>query len=252
MTPKLIIVLLFLIFVTLPVFATESSSNIQVSGDAGTVMISMMRNVEVASEGIGATSGNINTETSNRKILTLGYSEVDINDTSNNRYHNTLDSSDSVSYDDQALISDSYSMGDIKDSTGKYSYLNTLDESTSSRQHVAVDYTQMGSGGGRYKSAAVIDDANMTTSMRAEGNHGGSFTIYESKSEAGLAAGSDTVNFVKEERGEIDFMDKNGTGFGAQIDWTWRDHSVPFEVIENETNVSPIVSSNSTMGNVFQ
>ena len=216
--------------IALPVMATDSTSHIETSGTAGSVISSGVSEVEVS------VGGTYNSISSSRKMLTLGNTKFTTNQNSTSKYHNTLDSSDEVEFADLAIITDSYGMEDAKDSTGKYSYL--ADDSTSSEQKVNAEFIQMGSNGGRYKSAGVVDDANITTSMRAEGNAGSVTAKYASTTASSLIAGSTTPNYQKNEYGSVTWLNKNDTGYDAAFDWVWKDFSVPFEIINNTTSAN--------------
>jgi len=224
------ILLVSILTITLPVFATDSASHIETSGTAGSVISSGVSEVEVS------VGGTYNSISSSRRMLTLGNTQFSTNQNSSSKYHNTLDSSDEVEFADAAIISDSYAMADAKNPAGKYAYL--ADDPTSSEQKVNVEFVQMGSNGGKYKSAGVVDNTDITTSMRAEGNAGSVTTKYASTTTSSLIAGSKTPNYQKREYGSVTRLNKNDTGYDAAFDWVWEDFSVPFEIINNTTSAN--------------
>lgn len=231
---KFIFVVLLCVMLITPALATLSTSQLDVEGTSGIGI-----HTSTKSSTVSANSGVFNSQSSSRKVLTVGVSSFKALETSNQQYKNTFDSSMSGEFSDAALVYDKYSMEDSKD-VGVTWYSELTDNATPSYQYVEGEGLQMGSNGGAYKSAGVLNEANLTTSFLTEGNAGGSTYKTYSTTTAGFTPGSADINFEKTERTYDGQFDKNGTGYELGVNFIWKDHSVPFEVVNNTT---PLINS---------
>jgi len=238
---KAIVFLLIVLMLFSGVSATKSTSDISTGGNGGVIMSNQAISSSVA---VNLDSpGNFNNQAYDRTFIALGYSTLDAKSVTNDSLYHTLIAGQDVEFSDAALVSDTYSMEDNKDIKSAFAYMG--DDPTPSYQHANAEFVQIGSGGGRYSAEGVIADADMTTSMRAEGNVGGVSEKHYAVARAGFDPSSNTMNYEKIEKGRSFYGDKNGTGYQGYLDWIWKDHSVPFEII-NETNSTETNLTNST------
>jgi len=234
--------LLLIVCIFVPVLS-DSTSSLDISGVSGTLIATDTFDTKVQAE------NSFNAESGHRVMIMLGPSYTKTNQSSNSKYHNTMDSSDYVEYDEVALVSDRYSMEDQK-AVGIGYTANLEDNQTPSYQAVSDEFVQMGSGGGRYKSASIIDDANITTSMRSEGTTGFVSEKHSALSGAGFSPDSnDMINFEKSEYGKRIWGSKNGTGWtDVAFDRKWTDHSKPIMSFGNSTNATNSTNDEITTG----
>jgi hypothetical protein len=232
---KLFTILIVISLVSICFAETLDDSTITVTGRGSSVIGHQSTSVIVKTN-----DGNFNADSNRRSILSVGNTRFETSDNTNNQYHNTLDSSDQVVTEGAALVTDKYVMEDNKDIEDKFAYLDS--NATPSYQYVEAEFIQVDVDGARYKSAGVVDDANITTSMVAEGNHGSITQKYSANSKAGFSVSDNKVNFEKSVDGSLTVFG-NDTGYEDTFDWTWKDTSNPFEVINNTTsNEGPIIN----------
>jgi len=234
---KHLFILMFVMMLIASVMSTPmATSSIEVQGAGGIGIHTSTRTSEVTADGIGS-HGTYQIQSASRKVLTVGMASIKAKEVSNQQYKNTLDSSVEGEFRDAALVSDRYVLEDNKNVDGSASWYAALNENaTPSYQYVETEALQMGSGGGAYKSAGVMNEANLTSSISAEGNAGGITYKTYATTEAGFTPGSNDIDFRKTERTYDGQFDKNGTGYELGIDYIWKDSSNPFEVVNNTTS----------------
>lgn len=244
---KLLTLLLTIIIVISNVSASTATIKATVDGaTGGALIVHNSHSTESSGADLGFISGNENYQqnTAGTHIVTLGNSQYSEVTKINNQYRNTYDISNELLYSGQAALGNQYSMTDNKAyipelecnagnmpygaSVGPNGTLIT-DSQNPSYQSTTVQYSGTTAGGGRYKTGGVVDDANLTTSMRAEGNLGGVSVNYFDTVEAGFNSSSNEMNFRKQDYGHYSAYDYNGSGYYLPFDFEHKDYSNVFE-----------------------
>jgi len=257
----LVLSLILLSLLLLHPVSAESISEISISlqGNGG-IIANSDRSWEASNMDLGFYTGGVsyNSGTASSHTLTgpgsTFYSENTITD---NTVSNRFDTSKYLVYEGNGESWDNYHMTDIKQNISAFDCTtgvivagsnNIEDAGTEqddsiivagqepSHQEVNVR-SEIAGDSTHYEVDVVSDDADLTTSVRAEGN--GSFvSSIRTKAEAGFDVDSAMLNFVKNEHIILgSFSNKTGK-YGGSIDFKWKDHSTPFE-FTNITFSSP-------------
>jgi len=253
MNKFIVIICTFLLIA--PVIATESQSNIKIGGSAGAFITNSDRSSTVSSGSVGFMTGgeNWNEQTAGTRIVTLGLTKYQEKTVTNNKIENSLISNTEIEYDNGAAIDQTFTMTDNKanipdimcdagqnqPTTSMGANGSTIIEGqTPAYQSTEAHYSSIGAQAGRYKTGAVIDDANMSTAMRAQSNGGGTTATVTTKVMTGFNKSSDVMNFEKDERSHTAWFDYGESGFDASIDTDWTDHSKSFMTKSNSSVVA--------------
>lgn len=256
---KKLLTLLLCLFVVCAVNASQSTITTNIDGmTGGALIIKNSHETESSGNSLGFITGNENWQqnTAGSHIVTLGDAQYTETTKINNQYRNTYDIKNELLYNGQAALGNQYTMTDNKEyipelectagdipsgaEVGPNGTLITTGQNPS-YQSVSVEYSGTTAGGGRYKTGGVVDDANLTTSMRAEGAFGGVSANYIDISEAGFNSSSNEMNFEKKDYGHYSAMSFNGSGYYLPFDLEHKDYSDPFETVVN-TSVNESVN----------
>ena len=274
MTLTAILSLITFAIIVCPVNASISNMTVNIWGTAGSFITHSDHEVTSAGNDIGFITGNENYQyqSAGTHIVTLGgtkYAEKVVTD---QRLKNTYDGKNELIYESGAAIDNTYVMidnkayipeaicdaGEVPNPTGETTINGTaIDGQMPSYQSVEVHYEGTTADGGRYKSGGVINDANITTSMRAEGNSGGISANYMTTAQAGFNKETNELNFEKKDYSHTTWSGSSESGYDASFDLDWKDYSTPFETIPmprvnlstNNTTVNITEDSNVTETN---
>jgi hypothetical protein len=251
-------ILILLLFLIIPVFAEDSSMILKINGSAGAVIIhsDMKSDVWAGNDGFITNGENWNSESYGRQVVTLGDTEYYSLTKNRNDIKNTFDSKQIIDYKDAAVIGSSASMSDNRvnipdvQCSGGVASADILSSNGTvivgqnpSQQSVTLENSDIGFGGGTYKDGVVIDDTNITMSVRAESEHGGLISDITTDSEYGFNKSSSMKNFDQETDTHLGFYDINESGYSGGYDFEWTGHENPFKIAKNSTRLR---STNTT------
>jgi hypothetical protein len=249
-----------LVSVATPSSPSTSTMTIASVGSGG-ISLHSDRQGQSSAVDLGVITGgeNYHEWTAGSQIVTgPGYTSYSEKTKENSQYQSTYDSQNSLVYEGGAAISNTYTMTDNKpnvadvqctagdiggEGDGVTATGEIINGQLPSQQGVEVRYDGIGVNG-RYKSAAVIEDVNFTTSMRAEGDLGSITTYHSSLAQAGFDKNTTDMNYEVSNYGHISAYGSENGSYSQAFDWEWLDHSVPFET--NETVISTINQTNQT------
>ncbi len=257
----LAIVFWFIAILCYPVNASPSTVSLKVESTRGSVISHTDFQSEASGTDLGFITGgeNYNSITSGTHVVTLGNSQYTDYNTADSRIRNTFIRENSLTYENAAIGSTTYTMTDNKanipdeecDAAGTYSGQNIGTNGTiiegqyPSHQTTETRFDVAGSYGGEYKTSGTIDDVNLTASMRVQGNAGGASSYYDYHVEAGFNKDSPTMNFEKSGYGHYSTYDSNLSGYKQAFEYDYTSHDQPFETIENATRMS--IGGNETV-----
>jgi hypothetical protein len=260
---------LFLVLLLIPVIAASAISEVSVTlqGNGG-VIANSDRTWEASSTSLGFVTGgsNYNAGTASSHTLTgPGTSYYEENTKVDHTYDNLIDSNKYLEYDGNGLSWDMYHMTDIRanispmdcatgviasaeieniaedDETGATAEMIVAGQNPS-HQEVTVSSSVSGQAS-RYEVDVVIDDVNLTSSVRAEGV-GNFIETIRTKAMAGFSSETTDLNFQKRERMTFaGFSNKTDPYYGAAVDFRWRDHSNPFDAARTTVTVNETVNA---------
>jgi len=250
MYKQLFLILLVLVALTGTTIASKSTSTTDIDGAYGSsILMSSKSSSEITSNGLGASSGSYNIQTNSRRVMALnGLAILSAKDVSNQQFYNMLDTSTNVESSSASLVDVKTSMENYKDINSMYANLD--DAGTPSYQFAESEFIQSGVNGAKHESASVVDDANITSSMRAEGNTGSATAIKRGTVMAGLDAGEDTMHYGYSEYVSASVYGSNGTKYNLPVDFTWEDYGVPMEIINNTSEENATVNETVDISNV--
>ncbi|MFA5760396.1 MAG: hypothetical protein WC877_01385 [Dehalococcoidales bacterium] len=251
MYKQLFLILLILMAMTTGItFASKSTSTTDIDGAYGSsILMSSKSSSEITSNGLGASSGSYNIQTNARRVMALnGLAILSAKDVSNQQFYNMLDTSTNVESSAASLVDVKTSMENYKDINSLYANLD--DAGTPSYQFAESEFIQNGVNGAKHESVSVVDDANITSSMRAEGNAGSATAIKRGTVLAGLDAGEDTMHYGYSEYVSASVYGSNGTKYNLPVDFTWEDYSVPMEIINNTSEENATMNETVDISNV--
>lgn len=245
---KKLLTLLFCLFLICAVNASQSTITTNIDGMTGGALIAhASHETESSGNSLGFITGNENWQqnTAGSHVVALGDSQYSESAKINNKYRNTYDIKNELIYNGGAAIGNQYTVTDNKayipdlectagsvpnaDSYVGPNGTQIVNGQNPSHQSVSVRYSGTTAGGGRYKTGSVVDDANLTTSIRAEGAYGGVSVDYSDIVEAGFNNSAPEVNFRKIDYGHYSAYSHNGSGYYLPFDLVHKDYSNPFE-----------------------
>lgn len=223
---------------------------------------------EASGNDLGFITGgeNYNSYAAGTHIVSQGWTTYTEKTKSNSTVVNTYDGKNELSTSGTAVVGNTYAMEDNKvnipdvvcDAGAGASTATVTAEGMvvegqyPSHQGAEVQYSGVIANGGRYKTGGVINDANLTTSMRAEANAGGVGEWHSTFSEAGFDKSKPTKNYEQYEYGHTGWYDMNQTGYEAAFDMEYKDHSTPFEFLENSTRMQNSATNVSRVEDLTQ
>jgi len=245
MTKLSYIFVILLVFIV-PVMAVQdiATNSIQVGGTAGSIIHMSGYDTFLKAE------DNYNSEYGKTHLITIGSANFDANTTSVSKYHNTMDSSISATFNNAALASTEYLMEDQRGAGGKYTTGVNRNESISQTyQAVNNKFTQMGAGGD-FRAATIVDDTNVTSSLRGEGAYGSVSESHDTLVQQKFGADSTETNFQKHEFGRTIWTDKNESGFQGYFDQVYTDHRGAIQAANSTGNITTEGNSSTNLSQV--
>jgi hypothetical protein len=110
-----------------------------------------------------------------------------------------------------------------------------------------VEVSKYGVGQGMYtESDIIVENANVTSSTRGEVGLGNIMEDISTRAMAGFNKSEPSLNYDKSERNHLGVFG-NETGSGQiGIDFKWRDHSHPYGIGADESEIYTVNITNST------
>jgi len=261
------ILFLIALLIVAPVSAIEGSQlNVTIGGGGGAFITHGDHYSEASGASLGFITGNENYQyqAAGTHIVTLGGTSYAETDKYDNRIKNTVNVKNELIYDSQAVVDNTYALVDnrayIPDMECTAGNLPTagsnvgpngtliVEGQTPSYQSVEVHYDGAMAGGGKYRTNGVIDDSNLTSSMRAVsyGDAGSVTANYAVTAEAGYNSSNNDVNFRKQDYGHTTWIARDNMTYEAEFDLEYKDYSKALQASE-ETSNSSIVVGNETI-----
>lgn len=247
-------ILLVLLFVITPVFATQSTTDTSITLYGGAGIVS------ATNQWWQVSSGKLNLIEQDQSHIYGGSEMQAVTGPGGSIYEETtkLDHSADVNFQsDRSLdfngggvYTDSYTMEEYKPNVAPdncdpgyvaaaaagFNNTSPLD-GIPSYQRASVSYTGLGYNG-RYETSGVIDAANLTTSTRAGGQEG-RFSIDRTYfAEAGFNRSSSDKNYEMVGRDHWAAAGNATSGYQVAFDWKWRDYSEPFADVNTSVNLT--------------
>lgn len=247
-------ILLVLLFVITPVFATQSTTDTSITLYGGAGIVS------ATNQWWQVSSGKLNLIEQDQSYIYGGSEMQAVTGPGGSIYEETtkLDHSADVNFQsDRSLdfngggvYTDSYTMEEYKPNVAPdncdpgyvaaaaagFNNTSPLD-GVPSHQRASVSYTGLGYNG-RYETSGVIDAANLTTSTRAGGQEG-RFSIDRTYfAEAGFNRSSSDKNYEMVGRDHWAAAGNATSGYQVAFDWKWRDYSEPFADVNTSVNLT--------------